>query len=218
MQIRRYLQALLDATAEQTAAKAKVDALREVLADEARRRWQAEGAAPTWKADLGQVRLDGTRPEPRLEITDRDTWANHVVMQHPEHAIGQITGIPADRLNDARAALAFAGIEAETIHGSWEVDARWETELLTEHLEVEVNEIHDAAHGAPVQRIGEIVDTAGALASPGEIIELPGVEIRGLDPAPRLVVTLDGDRKRYLLDATEAEAKQLIADLAEPEP
>ncbi len=211
MNINRYLDALLDATAVQATAKARVDRLRDVLEAEARRRWKADNAAPSWKATLGKVRLDGTNPEAQVAVTDPEAWASWVAQRHPDAVTATVT-VPSGQLEAALGALGFAGVDVTTTTAT--VDPKWTTTALdglcTEVLEKEVD---DSGEGnVRIEREVLVTDPTGTLSpDPGEVLDLPGVTAKAPDPAPRLVVILDSARKRAAIEAADAEAAAVVA-------
>jgi len=68
------------------ALTAQRDDLRRRLLDHALDSYEKEGAAPTWRAELGTVGL--TVPKPRVEVFNEDAFASFVADTYgPEHVV-----------------------------------------------------------------------------------------------------------------------------------
>lgn len=212
MYVPRWLDALLDATRDQAAAKVKVDRLRAKIDEEARRRLEADGAAPQWKARGGVIRLDGTLPEPVIKVADRDAWASYAAQVAPERVAAHLNIAAAD-VEAALAALKFAGVNVDLVN--LDVDGKWETQTL-ELLDIVVNDPEPGVDLAAEHPAALVVDTAGVVSeAPGMILDRAssGLEAVLPIPSPRLVVTLDPTRKRAAEDAAGDEADKVIAAL-----
>lgn len=70
--IKSDLARLLELESGIRAMKAEQDDVRRRLTDRARATYEEEGAAPTWRTDLGTVYL--TVPKPKVEVFDEDEF------------------------------------------------------------------------------------------------------------------------------------------------
>lgn len=77
MSVKNDLAALCALEARIAALTDQKDELRRRLLTHAMDTYEREGAAPTWRAELGTVAL--TVPKPRVEVFDEDAFAAHVV-------------------------------------------------------------------------------------------------------------------------------------------
>lgn len=193
MRVDKVLERILEATADATAAKRRVDRYRELLFDEAKARFAAEGAAPTWKRrGLGAVRLDGADSPPSPVITDPAAYASWMAERHPSEVTARLT-VPADRLAEALDALEFAGLS--DMSADLEVRPAWSQAFLAG---LQLDEVKPPVPGVSS---GEwqalVVDEAT-----GEASVVPGVG--GNPPVPRLVVSLDAARKRKAVEEADA--------------
>lgn len=200
MRVDRLLGELLEATAAKTAASRRIDRLRDVLDTEARRRYAAEGAAPTWKAPkLGSVRLDPK--DAKAYVADADAFASYVAQRFPSEVAARIE-LDAVQLEAALEALTFAGV---TVHRS-AVEVRPSfVEALLSNAEVLYTE--DPAQGAepgkPLKVVARVVD--------GTLEAIDGTDV--LPPTATLVVTLDRTRKAAELARVDEQLEQELPAL-----
>lgn len=199
------LDAILEATADEATAKARIAGIRAVLEDEARRRFQAEGAAPTWTApQLGKVRYDAPGSW-RAMVHDHDAFGSWVAEHYPSEATGVIR-VPADQLETVMAAIGFALSEEVRAAVSVAVEVRpaWSGTFL-EGLAVDVEET----------TTDEGTDREFTIADPisGEIV--PGTT--GTRSSAKLVVSLDRDRRTIALTEARETAEAIIAKATEGE-
>jgi hypothetical protein len=198
------LDAILEATADEATAKARIAGIRAVLEDEARRRFQAEGAAPTWTApQLGKVRYDAPGSW-RATVHDPSTFGSWVAEHYPSEATGVIR-LPADQLETALTALSFAGIDLiGSTDVAVEVRPAWSGTFL-DGLAVDVEETTTE----------EGTERAFTIADPisGELV--PGTT--GTRTSAKLVVSLDRDRRTVALSEARETAEAIIARATEGE-
>lgn len=204
------LDGILEATALEASAKARIAAIRAALEDEARRRHAAEGAAPSWKAaGAGTVRFDPPG-DWTPTVADPRAFGSFVAEHYPTEATA-VLRLPAADLEAALAALAFAGI-GHAEEPRVEVRDAWQTAYL-KGLTVDVEETdHDEA-GNVLERTFTLVDDEGLLVE----------GLTGTRSAGKLVVSLDRDRRVAAIDTARAEAEELVAvatgaDQAGPDP
>ena len=199
LRIPTVLEAILEATAIETAAKARITGLRAVLETEARRRLAEEGAAPTWKArNAGSVRFDAPG-DWSATVADADKFGSYVAERHPEEATA-VLRLKVTDLADALTALGFVGIE----HDGARVEVRpgFSAKYLAD-LVVDVEE--QRGEDGSVDRTIRVIDPAT-----GELVD--GVSAQQANPTGKLVVTLDRDRRREVLEAAKVEAEALVAE------
>lgn len=187
MNLRTTTQQILEATAQKAYADARITALRGRLYEHMRRRWQEDGAAPAAKMKgLGAVRLDNTDSTPKPYVRDADAFNSWVAEHYSTEAVATIE-ISPERLEEALELLSFAGIQREAVT----VTARpgFVNALLPE-LEVDVLPQDGAAPEvvAVDPKTGEMVPGIGATVA-----------------EPRLVVSLDKDRKAEITEQVELE-------------
>jgi hypothetical protein len=199
------LDAILEATADEATAKARIAGIRAVLEDEARRRFQAEGAAPTWTApQLGKVRYDAPGSW-RAMVHDHDAFGSWVAEHYPSEATGVIR-VPAEQLETVMAAIGFALSEEVSAAVSVAVEVRpaWSGTFL-EGLAVDVEET----------TTDEGTDREFTIADPisGELV--PGTT--GTRSSAKLVVSLDRDRRTIALTEARETAEAIIARATEGE-
>lgn len=97
--VQTILAELLHTTARIDALTKRKDELRAILAAEARRRWEAEGAAPSWKVPRqGTATLAATDSDPEVTVTDPDTYAAWLAAEHPTE-VEQIITLDPSRLD-----------------------------------------------------------------------------------------------------------------------
>lgn len=194
------LEGILEATAAEAAAKARIAALRAVLEDEARRRYEADGAAPTWKArDAGTVRYDEAG-EWTAQVADASTFGSFVAQHYPTEATG-VLRLPVDQLELALEALGFAGVNADTgLVTDVEVRPAWSGEFL-KGLLVDVEEVYEVGAALPVERVFTVVD-----AATGQLVD----GTTGTRSAAKLVVSLDRTRRAASIDEALDDAKALV--------
>lgn len=198
IRIPAVLEAILEATAIETAAKARIAGLRKVLDTEARRRYAEEGAAPTWKArGAGAVRFDAPGDWAPV-VADEATFGSYVAERHPAEVTAVIR-LAATDLDDALTALGFVGIDSEA---TTEVRPGFVGKYLA-GLVVDVEEHRD--DDGSVDRTIRVIDPAT-----GELVD--GVSAQQANPTGKLVVTLDRDRRREVLEAAKVEAEALVAE------
>lgn len=198
------LDAILEATADEATAKARIAGIRAVLEDEARRRFQAEGAAPTWTApQLGKVRYDAPGSW-RAMVHDPKAFGSWVAEHYPSEATGVIR-VPARLLGAAMQALEFGVMgDGDTMDVDVEVRPAWSGTFL-EGLAVDVEET----------TTDEGTDREFTIADPisGEIV--PGTT--GTRSSAKLVVSLDRDRRTIALTEARETAEAIIAKATEGE-
>lgn len=197
------LEGILEATAAEAAAKARIVAYRGALEDEGRRRMAADGAAPSWNApDLGKVRLEPPGPWAPT-VADPDTFASYVAEHHPSEATGVIR-VPVEHLEDVLAAIGFAlptsmGGPA-TIEAAIEVRPAWVGPYLaTLALDVEVAEHDDGT---------TTVTATAAETDTGNIV--PG--LTATQTAAKLVVALDRNRRTAVVEEARTSANAAIVE------
>lgn len=84
---RALLAEVLHIDARMSAYKARREELRDELSAEALRRYEAEGAAPSWKVPrLGTATLAAVDSEAVTDVTDDDAYAEWVLNTHPTEA------------------------------------------------------------------------------------------------------------------------------------
>lgn len=194
------LDALLEATADEATAKARIASLRASLEEEARRRFQTERAAPSWNApELGKVRFD---PPGKWEamVVDHDAWGSWVAEHHPSEATGVIR-LPAALLEEALMAIGFALGEhgqPNTVTSTVEVRPAWSSTFLGS-LTVDVEE----ESGPDGELIREFAITD---PTTGEVVD----GVTGTRSAAKLVVSLDRDRRTRAIESARAAAGALL--------
>lgn len=192
------LDALLEATADEATAKARIASLRASLEEEARRRFTTERAAPSWNApELGKVRFD---PPGKWEamVVDDKAWGSWVAERHPSEATGVIR-LPARLLGEAIQALEFAVMgDGDTMDATVEVRPAWSSTFLGQ-LTVDVEETTDPETLA-VDREFTITDADGQLVD----------GVTGTRSAAKLVVSLDRDRRTQAIESARSAAGALI--------
>lgn len=199
------LDAILEATADEATAKARIAGIRAVLEDEARRRFAAEGAAPTWTApQVGKVRYDAPGPW-RALVHDHDAFGSWVAEHYPSEATGVIR-VPAGQLETVMAAIGFALSEEVQAAVSVAVEVRpaWSGTFL-EGLAVDVEE---TTTDEGTEREFTIADPIS-----GELV--PGTT--GTRSGGKLVVSLDRDRRTVALEQARETAEAIIAQATEGE-
>lgn len=199
LHIPTLLEAILEATATEQAAKARIASLRAAIEDEARRRYAADGAAPSWNTPaLGKVRLD---PEGdwTAAVADPAAFGSWVAEHYPTEATAVIP-IAASDLADALQALEFIGV---TPAGDVRVEVRsaWE-EALTKRAAVDVDDQRDE-DGQLIERTVTIVDPDTGLLVDGMTANRK--------PA-RLVVSLDRDRRTAAISGAVVEVEALVTE------
>lgn len=193
------LEGILEATAAEAAAKARITLLRAELEAEGRRRLAAEGAAPSWNApQLGKVRLDPPS-EWAATVADPSAFGSYIAQHHPSEATA-VVRIPAADLDDALTALGFVGIAHEEARVEVRPAFR-ETYLPGLIVDVEEQADEDGA----VDRTITVVDPAT-----GQLVD----GLSAQRSAAKLVVSLDRNRRAAAVDAAKAEAAALLADAA----
>lgn len=193
------LNGILEATAAEAAAKARITTLRAALEDEARRRFAADGAAPSWAApQLGKVRLDPPS-EWAAEVADPAAFGSYVAQHYPTEATALIA-IAAPDLEDVLKALEFIGVTPT--ESRIEVRPAWSATYL-EGLAVDVEEQTDDEGG---------VDRAITVVDPDTGVLVDGLTA-GRKPA-KLVVSLDRDRRTAAVEEAKAIANALLTDAA----
>ena len=199
LRIPTLLNAILEATALEAAAKARITALRKVLDEEARRRYAEDGAAPTWKArDAGVVRFDAPG-EWAATIADEAAFGSYLAERHPEEVLGVIY-VNATDLADTLQALGFIGVTP--LETRTEVRQPFAGKYL-EGLVVDVEE--DQHDDGTVDRTVTVVDP-----DTGQLVD--GVTATRANAAGRLVVTLDRAAKARALEAAAADAAHVLAE------
>lgn len=195
------LEGILEATAAEAAAKARIATLRAALEDEARRRLDAEGAAPSWNTpSLGKVRLDPPS-EWLATVADPVTFGSFVAEHYPTEATA-IIPIPAADLADALQALEFISVKPA---GEVRVEVRsaWE-EAYVKGLTVDVEEVLEEDGSQVIDRTITVVDTEGLLVDGMTATRKPA----------KLVVSLDRDRRTAAITEARASADALLEDAA----
>ena len=195
------LEGILEATAAEAAAKARIATLRAALEDEARRRLDAEGAAPSWNTpSLGKVRLDPPS-EWLATVADPQTFGSFVAEHYPTEATA-IIPIPAADLADALQALEFISVKPA---GEVRVEVRsaWE-EAYVKGLTVDVEEVLEEDGSQVIARTITVVDTEGLLVDGMTATRKPA----------KLVVSLDRDRRTAAITEARASADALLDDAA----
>lgn len=188
------LEGILEATAAEAAAKARLATLRAALEDEARRRLAAEGAAPSWNApQLGKVRLEPAGAW-TATVADASAFGSWVAEHHPTEATATVV-LNAGDLADALQALKFIGVEP--LEARAEARSAFEEQLIG-RLVVEVEE---TGEGAELVREFVIVDPTTGLAPDG---------LTGTRKPDKLVVTLDKDRRTAAITEARTQAAELL--------
>ena len=197
------LEGILEATAAEAAAKARIATLRAALEDEARRRFAAEGAAPSWTTpQLGKVRLDPPS-EWAATVADPAAFGSFVAEHYPTEATA-IVPIPAADLADALQALEFIGVKPA---GEVRVEVRsaWEEPYVAGlAVDVEETELEDGA----VDRTITVVDPAT-----GQLVD----GMTATRKPAKLVVSLDRDRRTAAVTQAQATAAALLEAASEDE-
>lgn len=205
LHIPTLLEAILEATATEQAAKARIASLRAAIEDEARRRYAADGAAPSWNTPaLGKVRLD---PEGDWTpaVADPAAFGSWVAEHHPTEATAVVPIAAAD-LADALQALEFIGV---TPAGDVRVEVRSAfEEALVKRAAVDVTEDRDE-DGALIERTVTVVDTDTGLLVDG---------LTAHRKPARLVVSLDRDRRTAAIEVATHEAEDLVQSASGDEP
>lgn len=200
IRIPALLDAILEATATEQGARARIAGLRAALEDEARRRFHDEGAAPSWNAPkLGKVRYDPPG-EWTAQVADRDAFGSWVAEHYPTEVVIGI-GVPPEYAEAAIEALTFAGVPHVA---TTSVRSAWSGPFL-ETLAVHVDEVVDGGEG-PVDRVFTIADPATGEVPAG---------LTGARSAGKLVVTLDSTRRTIALETAKAEATAVITAATE---
>lgn len=201
LRIPALLDAILEATATEQGAKARIAAIRATLEDEARRRFIDEGAAPSWNAPrLGKVRYDPPG-EWTAQVADPDAFASWVAEHHPTEAITGLAVAP-EHTEAAIEALTFAGVPHVA---AVRVRSAWSSTFL-EALTVDVEETEGEA-GA-IDRAFTIVDAETGDLPPG---------LTATRSAGKLVVNLDRERRTVALEVAKADAEEVIRTATEGE-
>lgn len=203
---RGLLTEVLHIDAKLDAYKTRRAELRGLLETEALARYEAEGAAPSWKvARLGSATLCAADADPVVNVTDDDAYAEWVLNNHPTEAevVLRIPGplADADQVRELVAVLTTIGCRVDIEPA--------------------------AAFLAAIEKTGRADTEAGILIDKsGEIV--PGVTVT--KKAPYLRVTLDAEAKARaraqiddVLDAggagdlqgyTDTAAAELVSTLA----
>lgn len=196
------LRALLELTAEQHHIARRIDLIRARIDERARTQFATTGAAPVWKLPkLGQIRLDGIDPDPKPYVENEAELASWLAQRQPTEVTATIE-VPADKLEAALEVLGFAEIPIDRS----EVTPRpaGVGQLLKHATLVEDD---DAPKNA---RRWFVVDE-----ETGEVV--PGLAGR-LSSSPRLVVSVDKDRKAAAVDQADREDAEITAQAGEPAP
>lgn len=203
VKIPQLLAAILEATADEVSAKARVAGIRATLEDEARRRTHDEGAAPTWNATgVGRVSYQDVGKW-SASVADPQAFASYVAEHHPDNVTATVHLNAAD-LEAVLEALEFAGIRP--LRSELEVREPFGSAYL-KGLEVAVDEsARDEATGA-IERTFTVTDVDQAT---GVVREVPGVS--GSRTPGKLVVSLDRDRKADAVEAARRAAEQVVAE------
>ncbi len=191
------LEGILEATAAEAAAKARIVAYRGALEDEARRRLAADGAAPSWNApELGKVRLEPAGAW-SATVADPAAFGSYVAEHHPTEATA-VLALSAGDLEAALEALEFAGIKP--LDTNLEVRSAWSGPFLASlALDVDEEELDDGT----VNRTVTAADT-----TTGSIV--PGIDVTR--SAAKLVVSLDRGRRTAVVEEARTSANAAIAD------
>lgn len=191
------LEGILEATAAEAAAKARIVAYRGALEDEARRRLAADGAAPSWNApELGKVRLEPAGAW-SATVADPAAFGSYVAEHHPTEATA-VLALSAGDLEAALEALEFAGIKP--LDTNLEVRSAWSGPFLAGlALDVDEEELDDGT----VDRTVTAADT-----TTGSIV--PGIGVTR--SAAKLVVSLDRGRRTAVVEEARTSANAAIAD------
>lgn len=197
------LEGILEATASEAAAKARIATLRAALEDEARRRFAAEGAAPSWTTpQLGKVRLDPPS-EWAATVADPAAFGSFVAEHYPTEATA-ILPLPAADLADALQALEFIGVKPA---GEVRVEVRsaWEEPYVAGlAVDVEETELDDGS----VDRTITVVDPDS-----GQLVE----GMTATRKPAKLVVSLDRDRRTAAITQAQASASALLEAASDEE-
>lgn len=194
LKIPALLDAILEATAAEASAKARITIVRATLEDEARRRFVEEGAAPSWNAPgAGKVRFDPPG-EPAAVVADADAFGKWVAEQYPTEVV-QSLEVPGEHVAAAAQALTFAGVPHEVVDA---VRSSWSRTFL-EAADVEEDTPENEDDGPATYTVwdpesGEAIPGLSAHRSPG-----------------KLVVSLDRDRRTLALEDARAQADAIIA-------
>lgn len=189
------LEGILEATAAEAHAKARITTLRAALEDEARRRMAADGAAPSWNAaQLGKVRLDPAGAW-EAKVTAPEEFGSYVAEHYPTEA-GVVLYLNAADAADALQALEFIGVTPTNTRV--EVRPAWADSYL-KGLDVDVTEERDAS--AQVTRTVVAADT-----TTGAVV--PGIGVTRSEA--KLVVSLDRDRRTAAITEARSTATALV--------
>lgn len=189
------LEGILEATAAEAHAKARITTLRAALEDEARRRMAADGAAPSWNAaQLGKVRLDPAGAW-EAKITAPEEFGSYVAEHYPTEA-GVVLYLNAADAADALQALEFIGVTPTNTRV--EVRPAWADGYL-KGLDVDVTEERDDS--AQVTRTVVAADT-----TTGAVV--PGIGVTRSEA--KLVVSLDRDRRTAAITEARSTATALV--------
>lgn len=199
MRIDIALQGLLGATQDAARAKATSDVLRVHLVEEAKKRTAADGAAPTWKSPLGQVRWDGTDATPARSVTDPAEFASFLAERAPAIVTATLT-VAADQLEQALSALAFSQIDVSGSAVTYDEAAA--DQWLNEHSTI------SAADSPTGFEVYEFDPTGTAPVNCGS--RIPGVGAS--KSAPKLVVVLNPALKAEAVAAGVEQAESLVED------
>lgn len=197
------LEGILEATAAEAAAKARIATLRAALEDEARRRFAAEGAAPSWTTpQLGKVRLDPPS-EWAATVADPAAFGSFVAEHYPTEATA-IVPVPAGDLEDVLKALEFIGV-TPAAEVRVEVRSAWEEPYVAGlAVDVEETELEDGAVDRTITVVdpdtGQLVDGMTATRKPA-----------------KLVVSLDRDRRTAAVTQAQATAAALLEAASDEE-
>jgi hypothetical protein len=191
------LDGILEATAAEAAAKVRVSTYRAALEDEARRRYDADGAAPAWTApDLGKVRLEPPGPWTAV-VADAVAFGDHVLEHYPTEAV-LVIEVPGTDAQAAGEALAFAGV---TARARVETRPAWSATYL-DSLDVSDDDNGDPSATSAVPDEEVAVDPAGLL--------VPGITRQRA--AAKLVVSLDRNRRTAAINEAREAANVTIVE------
>lgn len=195
-QLTRDLHDVLELTATQAKTKARIDLIRERLSADFKAQLAESGIAPTWKLpNLGSVRLDGFTPKPVAYIKDTDAFTDWVAQRYPTEVTATITLDDVTNLEDALAALEFAGIKVAAAT----VTAR----PTATDMVLGPAELIDGEPDADGNPTWDVVDDDGEL--------IPGAA--GRTGTPTLVVSVDAALKKDMAAAAALEDHDNITDL-----
>lgn len=190
---------VLELEAEKKRLQTRLDLIRGRLSEAFIEEFRRTNAAPTWKLPkLGQVRLDGINGEPAPYVSDEAEFANWLAQRYPTEVVANIVLADTTQLDDALAALEFAGVSTSQATVTPRPTA---AKMVFNAVELVAQHDEDAP---PEDHAWMVVD------SDGEVI--PGASARA-SSEPRLVVAVDTQLKADMVAQAELEDHDNISDV-----